>query len=148
MPWDIPKPFILNIAVQPAEIDALGHVNNVVYVSWLEQCAWQHSKALGVSLEDYQRLDRAMVVIRHEIDYLASAHLGDELLLGTWIVESDQRLKMRRQFQLLRPADGCTLVRATTTFVCIELSSSKPKRMPALFSQAYGRALHSKTLAE
>src|SRR3546814_1242471 len=78
-------------------------------------------------------LDRAMAVLRHEIDYLASAYEEDELQLATWIVESDQRLKMTRRFQLIRPSDATTLLRAQTTFVCIELSSGKPKRMPQEF---------------
>ncbi|NIU62880.1 MAG: acyl-CoA thioesterase, partial [Pseudomonas stutzeri] len=46
------------------------------------------------------RLDRAMAVLRHEIDYVAAAYEGDALQLGTWISESDQRLKMKRNFQL------------------------------------------------
>lgn len=82
-----------------------------------------------------------MAVVRHEIDYLAAAYEGEELQMGTWIVESDQKLRMDRQFQLVRPADGVTLLRARTTFVCIELSSGKPKRMPAEFIEGYGRAL-------
>ena len=48
---------------------------------------------------------------------------------------------MKRYFQLVRPADGVTLLRAQTTFVCIEMSSGKPKRMPAEFIEGYGRAL-------
>jgi acyl-CoA thioester hydrolase len=61
--------------------------------------------------------------------------------MATWIVESDQRLKMTRHFQLWRPADAMTLVRAPTTFVCIEISTGKPKRMPVEFVEGYGRAL-------
>jgi len=127
--------------VRPEHIDGLGHTNNAVYVGWLEQCAWRHSQSLGLDLDDYRRLDRAMAVLRHEIDYLASAYQGEQLQLATWIVESDHRLKMRRRFQLVRPLDGATLVRALTTFVCIELSSGKPKRMPAEFVEGYGKAL-------
>lgn len=82
-----------------------------------------------------------MAVVRHEIDYLASAYEGQQLQMGTWIVESDQRLKMDRRFQLVRPEDGLTLLRAKTTFVCIELSSGRPKRMPVEFVDGYGKAL-------
>jgi acyl-CoA thioester hydrolase len=82
-----------------------------------------------------------MAVVRHEIDYLASAYEGQQLQMATWIVESDQRLKMDRRFQLVRPEDGATLLRARTTFVCIELSSGRPKRMPPEFVEGYGKAL-------
>lgn len=141
MSWQLPDPFVIDIQVKSEDIDGLGHANNAVYVSWLERCAWRHSQSLGLDLAEYRRLDRAMAVVRHEVDYLAAAYEGEELQLGTWIVESDQRLKMTRHFQLVRPADALTLLRAQTTFVCIELSTGKPKRMPAEFIEGYGRAL-------
>ena len=141
MNWDLPAPFVLEIDVAAEHIDVLGHANNTVYVGWLEQCAWRHSQSLGLSIDDYRRLDRAMAVVRHEIDYLAAARQGERLQLGTWIVDSDRRLSMHRQFQLWRPADGVTLLRARTRFACIGLSTGKPRRMPAEFVEGYGRAL-------
>ena len=141
MSWQRPAPFVIDIEVLPAHIDGLGHVNNVVYVGWLEDCAWRHSQSLGLGLDEYRRLDRAMAVLRHEIDYLASARLGERLQMGTWIVESSRGLKMTRRFQLRRPADGLTLLCAQTTFACIELSSGRPRRMPEAFVERYGRAL-------
>ncbi|WP_405120501.1 acyl-CoA thioesterase [Pseudomonas leptonychotis] len=141
MSWDLSNPFVIDIQVSADDIDGLGHANNAVYVSWLERCAWRHSQYLGLDLSEYRRLDRAMAVLRHEIDYLASAYEDQQLQMATWIVESDQRLKMDRRFQLIRPADGVTLLRAKTTFVCIELSSGKPKRMPPEFVEGYGAAL-------
>ncbi|MED5611358.1 thioesterase family protein [Pseudomonas sp. JH-2] len=147
MAWDLPEPFVIDISVGAEDIDGLGHANNAVYVSWLERCAWRHSQRLGLDLAEYRRLNRAMAVVRHEIDYLAAAYEGEELQMGTWIVESDQKLRMDRRFQLVRPADGVTLLRARTTFVCIELSSGRPKRMPAEFIEGYGRALLGATPA-
>lgn len=141
MKWDRPDPFTLDISVQSDDIDGLGHANNAVYVSWLERCAWRHSQRLGLDLTEYRRLDRAMAVVRHEIDYLASAYEDEQLVMGTWIVEWDRKLKMDRCFQLIRPADGMTLLRARTTFVCIELSTGRPRRMPAEFLDGYGQAV-------
>lgn len=140
MSWSLPAPFVLGIEVGAEHIDEFAHVNNVVYVGWLEQCAWAHSRSLGLTLDDYRRLDRGMLVVRHEIDYLAAAREGERLELGTWIVESDGRLSITRQFQLRRPADGVTLLRARTRFVCAELSSGRPRRLPAEFVERYGRA--------
>jgi acyl-CoA thioester hydrolase len=143
MNWDLPTPFTIELNVGADDIDGLGHANNAVYVSWLERGAWRHSQHLGLDLVAYRRLDRAMAVVRHEIDYLAAAYEDDQLVLATWIVDWDQRLKMQRRFQLIRPRDGVTLLRAQTTFVCIELSTGKPKRMPAEFVEGYGPALQS-----
>ncbi len=141
MSWDLPQPFVIDLQVQADDIDGLGHANNAVYVSWLERCAWRHSQHLGLDLCEYRRLDRAMAVLRHEVDYLASAYEDQQLQMATWIVESDQRLKMTRHFQLWRPDDAVTLLRARTTFVCIEISTGKPKRMPVEFIEGYGQAL-------
>src|SRR3546814_2905455 len=99
MGWDRATPFIIDLQVNAEDIDGLGHANNAVYVTWLERCAWRHSQRLGLDLVEYRRLDRAMAVVRHEIDYLAAAYEGDELQLATWIVDWDQRLKMNRHFR-------------------------------------------------
>jgi acyl-CoA thioester hydrolase len=144
MSWDLQTPFVIDLLVGADDIDGLGHANNAVYVSWLERCAWRHSQSLGLDLAEYRRLDRAMAVVRHEVDYLASAYEGEQLQVATWIVESDQKLRMSRHFQLIRPADGVTLLRAKTTFVCIELSTGKPKRMPPEFLEGYGPAVLNK----
>ena len=141
MGWDLAAPFVIDLHVGAEDIDGLGHANNAVYVAWLERCAWRHSQRLGLDLAEYRRLDRAMAVVRHEIDYLAAGYLDDALEMGTWIVDWDRRLRMTRQFQLVRPRDGVTLLRARTTFACIELSTGKPKRIPSEFLDGYGPAL-------
>ena len=64
--WDRPLPFTLALTPSAEHIDGLGHTNNAVYVQWCEKAGWAHSHALGLSLADYQRLDRAMA-IRREI---------------------------------------------------------------------------------
>ncbi|MEJ6654456.1 MAG: thioesterase family protein [Pseudomonas sp.] len=143
MKWDLENPFVCDIRVRSEDIDELGHANNAVYVRWLERCAWEHSGALGLGLPEYQQLNRAMVVVRHEIDYLAAAYLEEELQMGTWIVSWDSKLRMSRQFQLCRPHDGATLLRAHTTFACVELSSGRPRRMPREFIEQYCRAIVS-----
>lgn len=145
MTWDKNKPFTVAITVDSDDIDDLGHVNNATYVQWLERCAWRHSESLGLGVAEYKELDKAMVVLRHEIDYLAAAYLGDDITVATWIVESDNRLRLTRHFQILRTSDQMTLLRARSTFVCIELSTGKARRMPAIFVDTYGSAVSGQT---
>ena len=141
MIWDFPAPFTIEVCPQAADIDGLNHTNNAVYVRWCEDVAWAHSVALGMSLTDYQRLNRAMAIRRGEYDYLLPALQGDACTLATWLVASDGKLSMQRRFQLIRNSDGATLLRGRWELVCIELSSGKPKRMPEEFLSAYTPAV-------
>ena len=141
MEWALPEPFVLTLQVAPEAIDAYRHVNNSEYLRWVEQISWAHSEALGLSLERYRALDRAMVVHRHELDYLAPAFQDDRLCLATWIVDCDGRFSLTRRFQLIRPADGKTLLKARTRFACVALSSGRPKRLPEEYQRIYGAAV-------
>ncbi len=141
MEWALPDPFVIDFNVLPEAIDAYQHVNNSEYLRWVEQISWAHSEALGLSLERYQALDRAMVVHRHELDYLAPAFAGDALQLATWIVACDGRFSLTRRFQLKRVADGKTLLNARTRLACVALSSGRPKRLPEEYQRIYGGAV-------
>ena len=141
MSWDLPDPFVIDIEVDASTIDEYEHVNNAEYLRWVERVSWAHSARLGLDLARYRALDRAMAVHRHELDYLAPALEGDRLRLATWIVDCDGRLTLTRRFQLVRPADGRTLLRGRTRFACIALSSGRPRRLPAEYAAAYGEAL-------
>ncbi|WP_414729571.1 acyl-CoA thioesterase [Zhongshania aliphaticivorans] len=139
--WDRPTPFTLDFSVDSSHIDGIGHVNNAVYVDWCQQAGWSHSLALGLNLEDYRRLDAAMVIRRADYDYILSAYAGQECVMGTWLTASDGKLIMERQFQLQRKIDGKTLLRATWQLVSVRMSNGKPRRMPPEFVQGYGQAV-------
>jgi acyl-CoA thioester hydrolase len=137
VPWDFPTPHVIALEVLPADIDAYNHVNNSVYLSWFDRAAWSHSAALGISLEQCVEMRRGMAAHHTEIDYLRAALLGDRVLVGTWIVDSDAKLRVERRFQVQRALDGETLARARTDYVCINLDSGRAARMPAVFQRAY-----------
>ncbi|MDE1461196.1 acyl-CoA thioesterase [Spartinivicinus poritis] len=139
--WDLPTPFILDLTVDASVIDHYGHVNNTAYVSWLQDVSWAHSNSIGLTIDQYRELNRAMVVHRHEIDYLAPAFSQDKLQIATWVVMLDNKLTLTRQFQIIRPEDQRCILRANTKFVCVELSSGKPRRMPELFIKGYSQLL-------
>ena len=135
--WDLPAPHLLEITVNAADIDAYQHVNNAVYVTWLDRVAWDHSAFLGLPLSRCLELDRGMAVMRTVISYLRPALLDDELQIATWLLPGPSRLCVRRRFQIQRIADGATLARAETEYVCIELSSGRPVRWPTEFRERY-----------
>ena len=137
-PWDFRAPHVVTLDVSSADIDAYDHVNNSVYLAWLDRAAWSHSATLGISLEEcVKTLRRGMAAHRTEIDYLRAAVLGDRVLVGTWITAVDAKLRVQRRFQVRRAADGETLARARTDYVCINLDSGRAARMPEAFQRAY-----------
>ncbi|MBU2706835.1 acyl-CoA thioesterase [Zooshikella marina] len=136
--WDFPKPFVMSILVQADAIDHYGHVNNAVYVNWLQEVAWRQIAAEGISLHDYQQWQCAMVVKQHCLDYLLPAYLGDHLQLATWITRCDERWALQRTFQLVRTKDKETILRAVSTYNCVTLQG-KPRRFPAGLLATYQR---------
>lgn len=144
MQWDLPNPFIYKFTVGKEHLDHYNHVNNADYLRFTEEVSWQHSASLGLTFADYQRLDKALVVTRNEVDYLASAYLNDALELATWITSYDGRFKVSRQFQLINPTTGKTLMRAKTFFACVTLSGGRPCRLPKEFNQIYAPAVVKK----
>jgi acyl-CoA thioester hydrolase len=135
--WDLPAPHVTTLGVEAGDIDAYDHVNNAVYVTWLDRAAWSHSAALGLPIERCLALDRGMAVLRSVIVYLRPALLGDTVHVGTWLLPADYKLRARRRFQLRRDSDGTTLVRAEIEYVCIELSTGRPARAPGEFRERY-----------
>ena len=75
-------PFEIPQTIAPSDIDALGHVNNTVYLRWIQEVAVAHWQLIAPS-ED--QIDFAWIVLRHEIDYKLPALLTDDILLRTWV---------------------------------------------------------------
>ena len=141
MDWDYPSPYILEITVRDPDIDGLGHTNNASYVIWCEDCAWRHSESLGLSVADYQRLDRGVAIHHAEYDYQLPTFSGDRLVVGTWLVQCDGRLRLERRFQILNQASGATVMRGRWNLVSVVLSSGKTIRLPEVFVETYGAAV-------
>ena len=137
MKWEHPDPHVIALDVQPADIDVYDHVNNAVYLSWLDRAAWAHSIALGVSPQRCVHLRRGMAAHRVEIDFARAAVLGDRVLIATWIVASDGRLRVTRRFEVRRDPDGERLAGACTEYVCLNLDTGRAARMPDPFREAY-----------
>ncbi|AOA59040.1 acyl-CoA thioesterase [Acinetobacter larvae] len=128
--------FDLEINVEAKHIDALGHVNNVVYVQWMQDVATAHSEQLGLGVEQYVQLKHAMVAVEHHVQYRKAALQGDRLILRTWLSDLNA-LYSTRQYLFYRPQDRSVVFTAQTKWACVELATGRPKRMSPSFSQAY-----------
>ncbi|WP_395622886.1 acyl-CoA thioesterase [Sphingomonas daechungensis] len=118
--------FELEFLAAPEHIDELGHVNNAVWVRWIQEIAVSH----WYSVADPQH-DAAYfwVVVRHEIDYLRAAVEGDRVLGRTWVGEAPKGARFDRLVEFIGP-DGKTCVRARTSWAIIDRAAGRPIRVP------------------
>ncbi len=112
-------------APAPEDIDELGHVNNAVYVRWIQDVAVAHWYAVAPG---EIAANVVWVVVRHEIDYRAPSHLGETLTLRTWVADAPKGARYDRHVEVLGP-DGKTRVRALTTWALLDRESRRPMRV-------------------
>lgn len=126
--------FEMNITIEPSDIDRMEHVNNVVYLRWVQDLAVAHWRA-AASLADQANL--LWVVVRHEIDYKRPAFLGDEIIGRTW-VGTASRLTFERHTELLRASDRKVLAQARTVWCPVDAQTRRPTdvspKIRAMFS--------------
>lgn len=135
--WPVAEPYVIRRTAGGADIDAFNHVNNARYVDWANEIAWAHSDALGLSMDDYKRIGFGCVVWRHEFDYVAPVLKDDEIDVATWIAENDNRVRLVRAYEMRNTKTGAVVFRGRTKFVCIDMKTGRPARMPKEFILAY-----------
>jgi len=121
-----PYHFELHFAVRPDEIDQLGHVNNVVYVRWVQEVATAHWQAAARA----DHLAKVLwVLARHEIDYKLSAMPGDDIIARTWVGEPEG-MRYPRHVELIRAGDGKLLARSLTLWCPVDATTLRLLRPP------------------
>ena len=113
------------LTVIEADIDELGHANNVQYLRWVQEVAGAHWRAVVPAAA----LGRYVWVVReHRIRYLQAALTGDVLRATTWVSEM-RGAQCQRFTRLAREADGVLLCEAETQWVLLDPQSRRPVRV-------------------
>jgi acyl-CoA thioester hydrolase len=120
-------PFEMTVSVSRGDIDEQNHVNNTVYLRWVQGVATAHWQAVA-SPEAQETV--GWVVLRHEIDYKTPAALGDKIILRTWVGKAT-RLTFERFTEIRRNGDGQLLSKARTLWCPINAQTGRPMRVPA-----------------
>ncbi len=120
-------PFELDIEIVDGDIDMLGHVNNVVYLRWVQDVAIAHWRRIATEQEQRSLL---WVVSRHEIDYRRPAFDGDGIVARTWIGGTRGRA-FERHTEILRRRDRKTLARALTLWRPVDPENLRPVEVDA-----------------
>jgi acyl-CoA thioester hydrolase len=119
-------PFEMNVPVMPGDIDEQNHVNNTVYLRWVQEVATAHWRAVAST---YAQERIGWVVLRHEIDYKAPACSSDDVVLRTWVGKAT-RLTFERFTEIRRISDGQLLSTARTLWCPINAQTGRPVRVP------------------
>ncbi|MEP2990056.1 MAG: thioesterase family protein [Parasphingorhabdus sp.] len=118
--------FSFSITAQQADIDELGHVNNAVWVRWIQELATAHWNAVAPK----DAIDRYIwVVTRHEIDYRSNMAVGEMATGRTWISEPPKGARFWRNFSFTN-SDGRNMVSGRTNWAIIDRQSQRPVRVP------------------
>ena len=119
--------FTLTFTAQAQHIDVMGHVNNAVWVQWMEAIATAHweADAAPAHVTAY-----AWVVTRHEIDYRGNIAAGESVTAETIIPARPTGARFERVVEF-RNAGGKTIVAARSTWAMIDRASGRVMRVPA-----------------
>ena len=119
------KVFERRITASAADIDELGHVNNAVWVRWIQDIAVAHWQAVAPR----EHIDTMVwVVTRHEIDYRGNVAAGETVTGETWVPEPPKGARFDRHVRFLGP-DGRLKVEAVTTWALLERSTGRLLRV-------------------
>lgn len=128
--------YALELTVEAADVDALGHVNNIVYVRWLQDVATAHATAVGCTHAELIRIGAMFVVRKHEIEYLLPGFLGERIKLRTYVTWW-KGASCERVTRIERAADGAVLARAKTLWAFVNAKTGKPTRLPPEIVNAF-----------
>ena len=131
-------PFELAIAIKPSDIDEMGHVNNVVYLSWVQDVAIAHWDFLTTA---EHRAKYAWVALRHEIDYRAEAVLGDTVIARTW-TGTARGMRFPRHTEIIHINESGKrklLATAVTQWCPLDRATGRPTRLPTEIAAFFGK---------
>ncbi|MGE0595724.1 MAG: acyl-CoA thioesterase [Hyphomonadaceae bacterium] len=121
------EPFTQRIAIDPGDIDELGHVNNIVYLRWAQEIAIAHWQARA-SAEMLTQF--VWVVRRHEVDYRAALQLGDEAEARTRVAPGAQGALWRRFVEIWKEGASSPCVEVASDWVLLDAATRRVKRVP------------------
>jgi acyl-CoA thioester hydrolase len=124
------------LTVKDDEIDEQGRVNNVVYVSWMQDAAVAHSATLGWTAERYLGMGAGWVARSHYIEYLRPALAGDKIIVETYVADM-KKATSKRVYRILRRDDGEVLAKAETQWAFVNYVTGRPTRIPSEIADAY-----------
>ncbi|WP_084583666.1 acyl-CoA thioesterase [Sphingomonas azotifigens] len=125
--------FSRTITAAPDDIDVLGHVNNAIWVAWIQDIAVAHWEALATAEEQAAYV---WVITRHEIDYRGNVRAGETVTGETWVPEPPRGARFNRHVRFLGE-DGKVRVEAVTSWALLDRASGRLLRVPMALAERF-----------
>lgn len=119
------KTYEYNVCVSEKDIDMMQHVNNVVYLRYIQDAAAAHWYAVA---PEYLVKQFAWVTRRHEIDYIRPAYKGEELVVQTWLGKTTAAT-WERFTEIYRKSNQEILTRSKSVWVLLDANTKCPRRI-------------------
>lgn len=117
--------FTRTFTAGPDHIDVMGHVNNAVWVQWVQDMATDHWEAAARAQDQAAFV---WLVIRHEIDYRGNIAVGESVTAETWIPDGARGAKSIRRVEFTDAA-GKVIVSANTTWAMLDRETGRLMRV-------------------
>lgn len=117
--------FSTTIKVIPEHLDDVQHVNNVIYVQWMQDIASMHWNAFA---SEELKTEVLWMIRRHEIDYYNQAFLNDELQMTTWTGDYTN-VTWKRHYEIIRPSDNKKIITAASIWIPLDRNTQRPRKI-------------------
>lgn len=128
-------PLTATLRVRSYELDSFGHVNNAVYFNYLEEARSEFLKQIGLSFDDFTRLNVHLVIVEAQVHYLSPAVYGDEIEVAGEFTDV-KAASLTITYRLTEKASGRRIATARTRGAFVDAATGRPVRAPRAFRDA------------
>jgi acyl-CoA thioester hydrolase len=133
---------IARVRVPTYELDSFGHVNNAVYLHYLEEARSEFLKQIGLSFNDLDATGVHLVIVDAHVEYRSPARYGDEIVIAGSF-QNVRPASVEIAYLLTEAASGRVVATATTKGAFVDARTGRPTRAPAAFREAFESSVAS-----
>lgn len=132
----MPPPLSAQVRVRTYELDSFGHVNNSVYLNYLEEARSEFLGQMGVSFHDFAVHGVQLVIVESHVRYVRAARYGDVIEI-TGVLRDVKAASFALEYTLTETGSRCLIASAWTRGAFVRADTGRPTRAPQVFQSAF-----------
>ncbi|RJP18223.1 MAG: acyl-CoA thioesterase [Candidatus Omnitrophota bacterium] len=124
-----------DIIVTKEFVDGNRHVNNVVYVQWMQDAAVRHSRDAGCA-QATKEAGAIWVARSHWIKYIRPTFKNDLITVLTWVSDI-RKVGSLRKYRFVRVSDQTILAEGETDWAFVDAKTGRPRVIPKNIANAF-----------